>query len=119
MMSTSEPLEIDILINANCIRISSDSVFIDLEVSPGTARTRIKGYNRWRDRILINLHSPARKGQANSELIKFLNGLLCLENNQLKIVKGVHSEFKTVEIKGVDKKLVIERLTGIKYGQNK
>ena len=109
-MNTPEPLNLDILKHSNSIRTGQDGVYLDLEVTPNSAQPGIKGYNRWRDRIMIKVRSHARKGQANSELLMLLSDILELEVKQLNIIKGEHSAQKTVELLGVDRESVIESI---------
>jgi len=111
-MSTSEPLDIDTLLHSNSIRTVEDSVFLDLDVTPNSAQPGLKGYNRWRDRLIIKLRSRARKGQANTELIMLLSTILNIDIKQLSIIKGEHTAQKTVELIGLDRTQVINRIIG-------
>ncbi len=109
-MDNSDILDLNVLNQSNSIRNGKDRVFIDIEVTPNSAQPGVNGYNRWRDRIMIKLRSQARKGRANTELLLLLSDLLNIESNQLNIVKGSHSTEKTIELVGLDRKQVIERI---------
>lgn len=109
-MTLSESLTKHILIKSNSIRRLRNIVLIDFEVTAGASCTGIKGYNRWRDRIRINLHTLARKNQANIELIKLLSNILMIDQKQVNIIKGEHSDLKTVEIDGLEYNDIIDRI---------
>jgi uncharacterized protein (TIGR00251 family) len=111
-MTLPEALEYNIIYNSNCIRTTENYILIDLEISPGVVKPGIKGYNRWRDRILVHLRAPAKKGQANNELLKMLGIILNIDQNKIDILKGIKSEFKTIRVDGLSKKQVIERFIG-------
>ena len=98
--------------HSNSIRNGEDSVYLDLDVSPNSAQPGIKGYNRWRDRIMVKVRSHARRGQANSELLMLLSDILNLDLKRLNIIKGEHSAQKTVELSGIDRESVIDSIIG-------
>jgi uncharacterized protein (TIGR00251 family) len=109
-MTVPEILNRNILINSNCIHQSGNYIFINVEVTPNSTKSGIKGYNQWRDRILINLRSPAHKGRANNELLKIFSTILSINQKRLNIVKGFYSELKTIKIEGLSLDDVLERL---------
>ena len=109
-MSSIESLKYKVLKDSNCIRETKQGLLIDLEISPGSSHTELRGYNRWRDRILLSIHSPARKGHANKDLLKTLSKYLGINLDQIRILSGLHSELKTVEITGLDKEYIINKL---------
>jgi uncharacterized protein (TIGR00251 family) len=109
-MDEYEILDLNILQQSNSIRVSNNSVFLDIDVTPNSAQSGLQGYNRWRDRLIIKLRSHARKGKANNELLIFLSNLLNIDSNQLSIIKGEHSTQKTVELIGLDRTEVIKRI---------
>ena len=103
----------NIFMKSKCIRQSNKDTFIEIEVIPNSTRSGIQGYNYWRERIVINLYSPAHKGKANNELIKILSTILSVNQKQLIIVKGPYSKLKTIRIVGLSFEEVIERLFGV------
>jgi len=109
-MNELDDLDEKILVHSNSIRDCDDKVFLDVEITPNSAQSGIKGYNRWRDRLMIKLRSKARKGKANMELIKLLSDILNIELNQLNIIKGEHSTQKTLELTGLEREVVIQRI---------
>lgn len=111
-MEDIEILNLKNLQRSNSIRDDKDSdrVFLDIEVTPNSAQPGLKGYNRWRDRIMVKLRSQTRKGRANIELLLLLSDLLNIESNRLNIIKGEYSSQKTIELIGVDREQVIDRI---------
>lgn len=107
-MDNDDSLDFNALMQSNSIREGKDRVFLDVEVTPNSARREIKGYNRWRDRLIIKLRSQARKGRANAELLILLGDVLNIDSNKLSIIKGAHSTEKTVELLGLDREEVIK-----------
>ena len=104
--------DINVLNHSNSIRDNKKkkTVFLDVDISPNSAQTGLMGYNPWRDRLLIKLRSHARRGRANSELVSLLSDVLNIESNKVNIVKGAHSTQKTIELIGLDRMQVVERI---------
>jgi uncharacterized protein (TIGR00251 family) len=109
-MNDLDDLDEQLLEQSNSIRDVDDRVFLDVEITPNSAQPGIKGYNRWRDRLMIKLRSQAKKGKANIELIKLLSNILNIELNQLNIIKGEHSTQKTLVLTGLEREVVIRRI---------
>jgi uncharacterized protein (TIGR00251 family) len=109
-MNSYENIDFSTLKLSNSIRTGNDGVFLDLDVTPNSADAGIKGYNRWRDRITVKVRSRARKGHANTELLMLLSTFFDIELKQLSIIKGEHSTQKTVELLGLKRDEVLDRL---------
>ena len=109
-MEPSKNIEFHALKLSNSIRTGTDCVFLDLDVAPNSADAGIKGYNRWRDRIMVKVRSQARKGHANTELLSLLSILFDIELKKLNIIKGKNSTQKTVELIGLDRSEVIKKI---------
>ena len=109
-MNDLDDPDVQLLEHSNSIRDVNDKVFLDVEITPNSAQPGIKGYNRWRDRLMIKLRSQAKKGKANLELIKLLSEILDIESNQLNIIKGEHSTQKTIVLTGLERVEVIQRI---------
>ncbi len=109
-MDNNDSLDLDTLKHSNSIRNGKDRVLLDVDVTPNSAQPGIKGYNRWRDRLIIKLRSQARKGHANTELLIMLSATLNIDSKQLQIIKGSHSTEKTIELIGLDRDQVIQRI---------
>lgn len=109
-MDSSEKIDFSTLKLSNSIRTGNESVFLDLDVTPNSADAGIKGYNRWRDRILVKVRSQARKGHANTELLMLLSTFFNIDLKKLNIIKGEHSTQKTVELLGLNRDEVLDRI---------
>ena len=109
-MKSKDLLDQNTLSHSKSIRTGKDRVLLDVDVTPNSAQPGIKGYNRWRDRLMIKLRSQARRGHANSELLILLSHILNIDSKQLNIIKGSHTTEKTIELIGLDRDEVIERI---------
>lgn len=69
---------------------------LDVEVSPGAARTELAGVNEWRGTVQVRVASVARDGRANEELLEFLADVLSVPRKGLSIVKGSRAHRKKV-----------------------
>jgi hypothetical protein len=77
------------------------SARITLRVQPGARRAGLKG--RMADgTIQIAVSAPPEGGKANRAVIEVLSGLLGVKSRQVKVVRGLGSRGKTVEIEGVE-----------------
>ena len=111
-MTSTEPMELNHLLQSNVIRQESLSgpVRLDLEITPRSDKAGLKGYNPWRQRIIVGVQAPRQKGQANAELMKMLSKILNITQKQLNIIKGARSTNKTLEIRGLSREQVINRI---------
>jgi uncharacterized protein (TIGR00251 family) len=48
--------------------------------------------------ITMRVHAPPTKGKANREIVKWLSKKLRTSSSQIRIISGLHSNLKTVEI---------------------
>ncbi|MBU2560068.1 YggU family protein, partial [archaeon] len=55
--------------------------------------TGIKGFDMWRERILVGVKEPPSQNRANREIMSFFSKLL---NCDVKIVSGAKSGQKTI-----------------------
>lgn len=90
-----------------------DSVLLDLYVKPDSNITEILGYNKWRKRIEVKISSPARKGEANDELIATFSNLLSVSKKNVAIKRGKKRKNKTLLVKGKNLDRVEEVLEDI------
>ncbi len=96
---------------SDVIRPTKNGVLIDIELTPGAVRAGVKGYNPWRQRIMIKVSAPARKGKANMELLSLLSTILDLDLKHLRIIKGERSTQKTIEAIGIGQDKAIGKLS--------
>ncbi len=95
----------------DAVKKSSNGVIIDLEVIPESKNVKvISGYNPWRKRITVKLTQPPQKGKANKQLIEELSKILMVSESDITLISGQTSHKKTVLIKGMDVKQVLDLL---------
>lgn len=80
---------------------------ITLKVHPRARRTAIAG--RYGDAWKLDLAAPPVDGKANEECVRFFAELACVPRARVRIVTGLTSRMKVVEIEGVDQQ-DLERL---------
>ncbi|MGZ7210485.1 MAG: DUF167 family protein [Methanobacterium sp.] len=82
------------------IKVAADGILVDVEVSTGSKRFEIAGYNEWRGKIEIRIKSPPLKGKANKEIIKEFSDLT---RKDVEITSGQRSRQKTLKIYDISK----------------
>ena len=87
------------------VKIVDNGILIDIEVSTGSNKFEITGYDEWRDRIGIKIKSNPIKGKANKEII---NEFSKLTKRHIEIISGQKSKKKTIKIEGISKKDFID-----------
>ena len=60
--------------------------------------------------FLMRVHSPPVKGKANREIVKWLSKKLKKPSSQVRIIAGLTSNLKTLEIIGTDKRRFLEAI---------
>ncbi len=79
-----------------------------IKVSPNTGRNEITG---WRGDVLqIKIAAAPEKGKANKELIDFLGRALGIKKSAITIIKGKTSRNKIIEIEGLGREEIIDKL---------
>jgi uncharacterized protein (TIGR00251 family) len=53
--------------------------------------------------VTMRVHAPPVKGKANREIVKWLSKKLGRPSSQIRIVSGLHSDLKIVEMLGIDR----------------
>lgn len=94
----------------DAVKETEGGVILDLEISPGSKETSVKGYNQWRQRIEIKLSERAQKGRANEQLISFLSELFNVHSRNVEIMTGMTNSKKTVRIFGKKASEILEIL---------
>ena len=74
-------------------------MILELHVQPGASRTEFAG--RHGDRIKLRLAARAIDGRANEALIEFLAAHYGVARRDVRIVAGLKSRQKRVEISGL------------------
>lgn len=80
--------------------MSGSQTRLSLRVSPGAKKSVVVG--RYGERWKIRVAAPAESGRANEALIELLGKTLKVPRSQLRVVTGVSSRDKIVEVKGID-----------------
>ncbi|HEV8109581.1 MAG TPA: DUF167 domain-containing protein [Burkholderiales bacterium] len=73
-------------------------MILDLHVQPGASRSEFAG--RHGERIKVRLAAPAVDGEANDALIEFLAAHYGVAKRDVRILSGLKSRQKRVEIDG-------------------
>jgi uncharacterized protein (TIGR00251 family) len=82
--------------------------WLAIRVTPNAGRNEITGWHG--DVLQIKIAAPPEKGKANQELIDFLGRTLGVKKSAIAIIKGQTSRNKAIEIAGVSREEIIEKL---------
>jgi uncharacterized protein (TIGR00251 family) len=93
--------------------VAEDAVCLDLYANPGSSTTGLGPYDPWRQRIHVQVESPAISGRANRELIGLLADLGDVPKAQVQVVRGATTRRKTVRLDGVDVDVVEKTLSEV------
>jgi uncharacterized protein len=83
---------------------------VTVKAHPRARRTRAAG--RWGSAWKLDLASPPIDGKANEECIRFFTELAGVPRARVRIVTGLASRVKVIEIEGMPQE-DLERLLGI------
>jgi len=84
------------------------STRIELHVIPKAKRTAVAGMHD--GRIKLEIAAPPVDGKANLEVVRFLSKTLKLKKADVRLVSGLTSRQKVVELDGLSLAEVFERL---------
>ncbi len=102
---------------ASCLTSTLDgSVLVDIEVTPQSKRSGIKGINTWRSRLSVAVRAEARDGRANQAVLHVFCRLLGIDANRVSIVAGRRSTLKSVRIERMDAEALLQRLEHLLEG---
>ncbi len=89
------------------LREREGGVLISVRVQPKASRNRhsIEG-----EKLKVWITSPPVEGKANEALVEYISKIIGVKKSSVVIEKGEKSREKLLFIKGVDAKLVKERL---------
>jgi uncharacterized protein (TIGR00251 family) len=87
---------------------SATGVRLAAWVTPGAAKTALKGCHDGALKLLVR--SPPEKGKANQEVVEFLAERLAVARKQVRVVAGLQSRRKTLEIAGLTAADLMARL---------
>jgi uncharacterized protein (TIGR00251 family) len=81
-------------------RKTKGGIVIEVKVEPRSSKKGIAGVM---DNVVkVKLTAPPVEGEANEQLIEVLSDLTGVRKSDIKIVRGLSSKRKAVEIRGVD-----------------
>ena len=89
---------------------SDGLVWIHAKVIPGSSRTTVAGTRG--TRIRIKVAAPAEGGRANKALIKYFARVLRVSPSNIRLVRGMTSPEKTLELRGLSAEDVRNHLFG-------
>jgi uncharacterized protein len=89
----------------------SGAWLLHLWIQPGASRSEWAGCHG--DRLKIRLQSPPVDGRANQELLRFLSEALDVPTRDLELMAGRNSRGKTVCVRHLSEKSILERLPTI------
>ena len=75
-------------------RWQGDDLLLELYVHPRASKNTIVGQHG--DRLKISITASPTEGKANRHLIKFLAKYFDVPQNQIKIIKGDNSKYKSI-----------------------
>jgi uncharacterized protein len=75
-------------------------VILDLHVQPGASRSEFAG--RHGERLKLRLAAPAVENKANEALVEFLAAHYGVPRRNVRILSGLRSRQKRVEVEGAD-----------------
>ena len=79
---------------------TKDGILIEVKVDPRSSK---KGVSGIMDNILkVKLTAPPVEGEANEQLIEVISELTGVRKSDIRIVRGLSSRRKVVEIRGVE-----------------
>ncbi len=81
---------------------------LEIKAVPNAPKSEVIG--RLGDALKVRLHAPPEDGKANAELCAFLAGRLGLPKNSVRLGRGASSRSKVIEIEGMSREQVMERL---------
>jgi len=82
---------------------------ITVKVHPRARRTRLSG--RLGDAWKLDLAAPPVEGKANEACIRFFAGLAGVPQSRVRIVLGLSSRTKVVEVDGISQVLLESKLS--------
>jgi hypothetical protein len=82
---------------------------LKLKVKPNAKEEKVLGFDK-SGALNVCVKAPPVEGKANRALIRLLSSFIGIPKNKVKIVSGLHSKLKVVEIEGESLEDFKERL---------
>ena len=80
----------------NYYRITTDSIHIDLKVTPGASKNEIAGIRD--NRLCVRIAAAPQDGKANAGLISFMAKTLGCAKRDVVLINGEKSRLKTIAL---------------------
>ena len=78
--------------------VKMERILLKVYLQPKSSKNEIVG--PYRDGIKVKITAPPIEGKANYTLIQFLSKELGISPSRIEIIKGLHSQEKTLRISG-------------------
>jgi uncharacterized protein (TIGR00251 family) len=79
---------------------TKDGIVIEVKVEPRSSKKGVAGVM---DNVLkVKLTAPPVEGEANEQLIEVVSELTGVRKSNIRIIRGLSSKRKVLEIRGVD-----------------
>jgi uncharacterized protein len=93
------------------LRVSADSVTIEVVAHPGSSRSGIRSAT---DRgLIVDVHAAADRGRANAELIATIAKALGVPRSAIAIIRGETARHKAIRIDTAEPASIANRLKSI------
>ena len=90
------------------IEESNGGVVFGVKVSAGSSRKTISGLLD--GKLKVKITAAPERGKANQALIHFLAQKLDIKKNNITIISGHTSPFKTIQVSNISKHTLLEKL---------
>lgn len=87
---------------------TSEGLRLQVMVIPRSSRNQIVGESG--GALKIKITAPPVEGEANQALVAFLSARLKISKGRVILSKGEASRYKTIDIKGINRDQLIEKL---------
>ncbi len=79
---------------------TKDGILIEVKVDPRSSKKGVSGIME--NVLKVKLTAPPVEGEANEQLIEIISELTGVRKSDIRIVRGLSSKRKIVEIRGVE-----------------
>ena len=91
------------------VRETADGLEVRLHVQPRAKRCEISGMHG--GALKVKVMAPPIDDAANKAVLDFFSGLLGISKSSLRILAGLKSRDKILQVKGVSRNRFLERIT--------
>jgi uncharacterized protein (TIGR00251 family) len=99
------------VVSDELLKKHGSGIIINLYVTPNSEKSKFpSGFNKWRNRIEINVCSKAKDNLANMEIIKLIADFFNKRGKDVYVLTGKKTREKTVVIEDISEKTASIRL---------